>query len=1115
MSQSERHSWLERPIVKGLGLTWEQGLYVLFILVSLASRLWMLGYRVQSHDESLHCKFSWDLYVGNGFQHNPMMHGPFLFHATALSFFLFGDSDFTSRLPVALLGTALVAFPYLLRRYLGRLGALFASFLLLISPAISYYSRYIRHDIPVALWAMLVIWAVFRYLEEGQDRHLYLLAAAISLMFATKEVSFIYTAILGLFLVGLLIVEALARRWARQGAERAFLLALGVTVVGLLTLGVGWLGARPPEGGPPPAWAIIGGLLGGLAAVVAAVLFIRGTRAFLPRLHTSHLIVLIATLILPFASPLAMHFASLAGRFVVERALDPAAVAPLWSNLASFKPTDYTAPSIYYSGTILGLSVVLAIVTGLLWDWRRWLVAAAIYTAIFLVLFTTVFTNGSGIATGWVGSLGYWLEQQEVQRGQQPWFYYLVILPLYEFLPLVGAIGASLLLVVRWVRGRLRASSGDEGPTPRVPFLPFLVFWAALSWLGYSYAGEKMPWLTVHLTLPMILLTGWLLAQMVGAVDWRRVRERYGWLLMVLLPTLGAALAALVRSLSQGPFAGVELNQLLVTGTFLGAVVGTAFVGSLVGWLWARSGWRNGLLLAALTLAGLLVLLTVHVAWRLNFVYFDTPGEFLVYAHEGPDVRTTMEQLEELSLRVAGGPRLIDVAYGSDGSWPFTWYLRDYPNAVFYGEQPTADLVRKTVVIAGRDQWGVVEPLLGDDYYQFDYFFLWWPMEDYRQLTLPTLWRWLTDADRRAALWQIFYNLDYTLYDEITGGYHRPDRWPLRGDFRLYIRKDVLDRLWDFGVGPRVEEEAPEVEIDPYAEGWQALEAVVVWGEQGSGPGQFLWPRDVAVSPDGFVYVADSQNHRIQKFTVEGEFIAAWGTQGECGAPALTPGTFCEPWGVAVGPDGAVYVADTWAHRVQKFAGDGTFLAEWGFYGQVPVGREPAAFYGPRDVAVGPDGRVYVSDTGNKRVQVFEPDGAFVADWGGGGSGPGQLDEPVGLAFGPDGRIYVTDSWNFRVQVLEADGTYVREWPIAGWNNPNVEEKPYLVVDPQGRVFVTDPGHFRVLVFDALGNYLYSFGQYGFDGRSFALPMGVALGPDGRLYVVDAANHRVMVFEVP
>jgi DNA-binding beta-propeller fold protein YncE len=357
--------------------------------------------------------------------------------------------------------------------------------------------------------------------------------------------------------------------------------------------------------------------------------------------------------------------------------------------------------------------------------------------------------------------------------------------------------------------------------------------------------------------------------------------------------------------------------------------------------------------------------------------------------------------------------------------------------------------------------------------------------------------------------------MDYSLYDEITGGNHTLDEWPLHSNFRLYVRKDVADQLWNFGAGPPSESTGSEA--DPYTENREALSARLVWGTEGSGSGQFSAPRGLAVSPDGYVYVADSRNHRIQKFTTAGDFVTAWGSYGGCPDSEPEPGTFCEPWDVAVGPDGSVYVADTWADRVQKFTPDGTFLAQWtasgardvyDFYGH-------SYFYGPRSLAVDAEGTVYVADTGNKRIQFFGPEGAFMGELGGPGSEPGQLDEPVGVAIGPEGRIYVADTWNYRVQVLESDGTPVLEWPIAGWNNASVEEKAYLAVDEEGRVYVTDPGHYRVLVFNSEGEYLYSFGQFGFADASFNLPMGVALGPGGNLYVTDAGNNRVMVFDLP
>jgi len=1118
MSQPEPKSWLDRPLLTGIPITREQGLYLLIILICLVSRLVMLGYRVQTHDESLHCKFSWDLYAGHGFQHNPMMHGPLEFHMTALMFFLFGDSDFTARLFDTLSGVVLVAFPFFMRRWLGRWGALAASFLLLISPSISYYSRHIRQDIPTVLFAVWVFWAIVRYLEEGRDRHLYILAAALSLMFATKENAFIYTAIFGLILVGLLILQAMSRPWDRRGAETAFVGALIGLAVGLLVLAVGLaLRARPEAAAPAPlpVWAWLGGGLAVLSLLIGAAALVYGLWPRRTEYRALDLIFLIGTLTLPFLSPLPIHGAAWLGARLVEHYPHLGNI-PFWLYLSRLHPTNYTAPAIYYSGVILAMTIAAAVALGLLWDQRRWPIAAAIHTGIFLFFFTTVFTNGGGIASGWVGSLGYWLEQHGVRRGNQPWFYYLVILPMYDFLPMLGFIAATLFLPIRalWTIFRRRTPSThplDAGSSAIGPLvIRSLVIWSLLSWFGYSYAGEKMPWLVVHITTPMALLAGWLVGQVVEAVDWGTVWKRYGWLIPLLLPTLAAALATTVAA-ARGPIATDTLDDLLRLGNLLGGLVGILAVGGAVGWLWARVGLKNGLLLTALTVFLILSLLTVRIAHRLNFVNYDRPGEFLVYAHEGPDVRTTMQQIEHLSLRVAGGPYRIDVAYGPDGSWPFIWYLRDYPKARYYPEKPTREQVLATVIIAGREQWAVVEPYVEDNYYRYDYFFLWWPMEDYRRLTPAKLWEWLTDGQKRLALWRIFYDMDYTLYDEITGGRHVPEKWPLRADFRLYIRKDVVDRLWEYSLGPQPER-PPTAEADPYAAGWRALAPVRTWGSEGSGLGQFLRPRGVAVGPDGSVYVADSGNHRIQKFTAEGQWVTAWGTFGGCPEQTPPPGTFCEPWGVAVGPDGAVYVADLWAHRVQKFSPDGEFLAQWGFSSNYGADLRPGAFYGPRGVAVAPDGTVYVTDTGNKRVQVFTADGAFLRMWGTPGSSPGQLSEPVGIAVGPDGNLYVADTWNYRVQVLDPQGKPIREWPIVGWNNPMAEEKPYLAVDSSGRVYVTDPGHYRVLVFSSEGEYLYIFGQFGFDPASFALPMGIALAPDGTLYVTDAGGHKVAVF---
>jgi len=1090
---------LDRPVLGRLNLDWEKALYLSLIVVAIVTRLWGLGIRVQSHDESLHTKYSWNLYQGQGFQHTPLMHGPLLFHGTALSYFLFGDNDFTARLFVALTGVAVVAFPYLLRRWLGRVGALCASFLLLISPSIAYYSRYIRHDLPVIVWVLIVILAVFAYLRDGRDKWLYLMAGGVSLSFATKEVAFIYFAIIGFFLIGLFAREALARHWGDQERLKSLLgigliaLAVGLLIVSLAILSRGTVQAE--DAAAVPWWGLVGVAVAALSVLAGLGLIMVGTWRDLRTFRSFDLVILLGTLCLPF-------------------------LAPLPIKLLGFDPVDYTTPTIYYSGGITAVVLGISAAIGLAWSWRRWSIAAGIHYAIFLVLFTTVFTNGSGIASGMVGSMGYWLAQQGVKRGDQPWYYYGIVLPLYDYVPLLLTLITGGALGVKAALGRL-APPADESEAGlnldlNSVFVAFLGWWTLTAWVAYSYAGEKMPWLTVHLTLPMILFGGWGLGKFLEKVEWRRASRERVWLLALLAPPFVMALGNFLYAVRSGPFQGAGLGQLHTTGQFLGGLVALAGFGAAIVKVLRRADWRLASRILLLTALVVPILLTIRHAWHFCYINYGYPIEHLVYAHSAPAVKDTMRQIEELSRRVAGGPEVIEVAYGADGSWPFHWYLRNYDNALFYGEEPSREQVDAPVVIAGREQWDAVAPYMANDYIVNRYTFLWWPMEDYKNLTWERIRDAATNPRMRQALWKIWYDRDYSLYDEVAGKTHTLDEWPLRSDYRLYVRRDIAARMWDRGtLGPE-----SLVDAEPYDRHVE-LTARQVFGTQGSGEGDLQSPRGVSVGPDGSVYVADAGNHRIQVFSADGEFEAIWGGRSVAEEETGRAEGYNEPWDVALGPDGFAYVADTWNHRVQRIDEAGMPFSAWGTFGEArPDDGESGVglFYGPRGIALGEridgeEARVYVADTGNKRIQVFETDGTFAFQWGGGGVGEGNLDEPVGIAFGPEGNLYVADTWNRRVQVFDPSGAYLREWPILGWDTGQPEEKPYLAVDGDGRVYVTDPGYYRVLVFDNEGNYLLSFGDYGTDAQSFSLPQGIAVAEDGTVYVTDAHGHRVLAFD--
>ena len=149
---NEKQNWLDRTPISALPwLTVEMLVFSLILVIAVISRFYDLGARAMSHDESLHTYFSYLLYKGQGYQHNPMMHGPLQFHLIALSYFMFGANDFVARIPAATFSVLAIAAVWIWRRYLGRTGALVAALMALISPFLLYYGRYTREDSYVAV----------------------------------------------------------------------------------------------------------------------------------------------------------------------------------------------------------------------------------------------------------------------------------------------------------------------------------------------------------------------------------------------------------------------------------------------------------------------------------------------------------------------------------------------------------------------------------------------------------------------------------------------------------------------------------------------------------------------------------------------------------------------------------------------------------------------------------------------------------------------------------------------------------------------------------------------------------------------------------------------------
>jgi len=1105
---------------------WETILYILILIAAIFSRFYMLGDRAISHDESIHTKFSWNLYQGQGFQHNPMMHGPLLFEVTAFIYFLFGATDFTSRIYPALTGIALVMVPILFRKWLGRRGALATSLLLLLSPSISYYSRYIRHDVSLILTAVMLLWVILKYLDDGQPRWLHWMAAWFSLMHATKEASYIYIAIFAALLFLPFAWQIFSTRWKRPELFTVFVIGLVIVLVMGGVFAYSFAHAQVSEQAldeagntrmaniAVPLW---GRLAAGMAFLmllgVVVVAYYGVGEAKMRQIRLFDVLMVIGTLTLPLGSAFLIKFVAGLDMGVVYDAV--------MSGNLSLVP----APVITGIASVIALALFSSIALGLWWNTRRWLIVALIHYAIFFVSYTTIFTWGYGALSGLVGGLSYWLAQQGVKRGGQPMYYYFLLAPLYEYLAVlfsaVGGLGA-LLHFARKVFDSSEKHTSDGGlPTLNLDhFFPlFLLGWTLFSWAGYSYAGEKMPWLVVHIVLPSVFLAGWALGKLIDGVDWHEFVAERAWLVPLTAILTVTALAVFSRAtldlraaLQIGvSTAGPSLVQLEPFGKLVGGLLGVLAFGGLFIWFSARFsfGWIARVL--ALLLATFLALLTTRDMVRLNFVTYDLATEMMVYAHGTPDIKVALQQVQDVSWRTTGAQYDVKVAYGEDGSWPLTWYMVDYPNNYFYGTSPDATRLRECpVVIAGSPQYAAVEGILGSDYLYFDYKYLWWPIQDYFGLNVQRVRDILADPAMRAALWDIIWQRDYTRYAQAKNpaAPFTLQTWPYRKDFRLYVRRDLAQEVWSYRldemgaqVTQTVRPQATQVP-DPYAAGVRSLPLV----SAATLPEAAV--RSIAVATDGTLYAADTTNHRIWHIAPQGAVLETWGEFG------VGPGQFNEPWGIAVASDGSIYVADTWNHRIQKFDAQGRYLTSWGTLAQVSVGDPTgySLFYGPRGIAIGTDGEIYVTDTGNKRVQVFDAGGVFLREFGGGGTWAGQMDEPVGVGIDETGLVYIADTWNRRIQVLSGDGIFRHLWDVPAWGSDNPDEKPFLTLGA-GLVFVSDPANRRVLAFTPDGTFQWAL--TGADsGPALTFPGGLVVA-DGVLYVADTYSGQILGFRLP
>lgn len=725
-----------------------------------------------------------------------------------------------------------------------------------------------------------------------------------------------------------------------------------------------------------------------------------------------------------------------------------------------------------------GLSALLATPGALLG-------AIAALLGTVLILFTRCFSELGAIA-GVGHTFADWGRLlAEGQRGSPVQLFLLAVL-LYE--PLVLALG-----LVAAIRGRVNRGDGLGWP--------LFGGWFAVALVVWSLSSGRQPIHAVHVALPLVFLGGGVLGDVIATLNRREtLKGRHGLLLLVLLGLFTGivAVAVLASEIGEATARYTALSDQLRTPeviqtllVIMVVVIPLAYAAfHLATDAIGAGGRRQTYALIVLALALPLAALTFRSTIALNFYNAGEGNELLAQRTMTSAVRANIDGLQRLSrdetlfdgsIRDPTGGHGLTIAVERAVQWPFQWYFRDFPDfsVVDTGQAHLSD----AQVVFAAEETNLAEA-------------------GYSVRTVPYRHR---------------VPSSYASPDsgELLSDLVHPDRW--FDVFRFVLFRDglVVAEPIDVSIGLGGDLAA---RVFP-ASGPYALSDRP---GPGSARGQFNQPIGIAVASTGTVYIVDMVNARIQRFSPAGDFVGIWGKGGSGDVAFSTTANGLGPTGIATGADGLVYVADTWGHRIAVIRDDGNVVREFG--GHADTGDDPAAvesspglFFGPRAVAVSTD-EIFVSDTGNERIQVFGIDGTFKRAWGGYGTEPNRLIEPVGITVGPDGLIYVADSGNARISIFTPAGDPVEQWPVAAWPGMGADgsrpaNQPYLAFGADGVLYATSSTTGSVEVFAPDGTPGTPI--HDVNGDVLQEPIGIATAADGTILITDINRDSVFRLTPP
>ncbi|GEM_PF-1151013 len=315
----------------------------------------------------------------------------------------------------------------------------------------------------------------------------------------------------------------------------------------------------------------------------------------------------------------------------------------------------------------------------------------------------------------------------------------------------------------------------------------------------------------------------------------------------------------------------------------------------------------------------------------------------------------------------------------------------------------------------------------------------------------------------------------------------------------------------------------------------------------------FMRPRKVDIGPDGKIYVADADNNRIQVYSENGEHLSTIGAEMQ---PVYDDFSLASPTDVSVDREGNIYVADKNNHRVQVFSPMGEHVMTFGSREKREAGSDNNHLFVPGGVSVSGD-IVYIADTGNARVQVFNTTGEYLKTIdvdcysvevdsgriyyaeapfhailitseegetiqlfgtpGESGTDMEHLNFPLAVDADSDGNVYVADTGNHRVVIYRGVEDRVGDevWGETGVKGTDITHfsSPEGIAVWNNMVFVSDTGNSRIQVFTTEGEYLFTLGvsgESGVDNSHFSMPDGIFVADDGTVYVADTGNNRIV-----